>query len=271
MITIITICYNEEKYISATIESVLSQTYTDFEYIIKDGGSTDGTKRVTESYREDFEKKGISYRIISEKDNGLYDAMNIAVREAKGEWINFMNSGDAYFSDSVLSKIFEGRDWSASDLLFGDTAEEEFGEFHYFRKCPELIEQRMPFSHQSVFAKKELLEKYPFDLKWKIGADYNFLLQGYKAGAVYSDTGVLIAKVSKTGVSSVRLKDTYLESIAIRRERGIATPSDEEIKKNMWSINIRQFGMDYFPGWLKYWIRKIQRKMRGQKRVAEEG
>ena len=267
MITVITISYNEEKYIKDTLESVLSQDYTDFEYIIKDGGSTDATVEIAEGYRPAFEKKGISYRIISAKDKGLYDAMNIAVRESKGEWINFMNSGDSYFSKDVLSKVFDGRNWSGSDLIFGDTAEEEFGELHYFRKCPELIEERMPFSHQSVFASRELLLKFPFDLKWKIGADYDFLLKGYRDGAVYSDSGVLIAKVSKTGVSSMKLKDTYLETIRIRRERGVRTPTDEEIKKSMWSLNLRQFGMDYFPSWLKYCIRKVQRKMRGQKKI----
>ncbi len=267
MITVITVCYNEEKYIAATIESVLSQTYPDFEYIIKDGGSADGTVKIAESYRSCFEERGIPFKLISEPDKGLYDAMNIAVKQASGEWINFMNSGDCYFSKNVLSDIFEKNDWSSSDLLFGDTAEEEFGEYHYFRKCPEKIKERMPFSHQSVFARTRLMRSFPFDLKWKIGADYNFLLNAYTAGCMFSDTGVLIAKVSKTGVSSVRLKDTYLESIAIRRENGIETPSDEEINKQMWSINIRQFGMDYFPGWLKYWIRKVQRKLRHQKRV----
>ncbi len=268
MITIITIAYNEAKSISKTIESVLSQTYTDYEYIIKDGGSEDGTAEKAESYRKAFEDKDVSYRVISSHDRGIYDAMNIAVSEAKGEWTAFMNAGDEYFSDHVFADIFARRNWTGTDLIFGDTAEEEYGELHYFRKCPELIEKRMPFSHQSVFARTELLMEFPFDLKWKIGADYDFLLKLYKAGKRFMDSGVLIAKISKSGVSSVRLKDTYLETIAIKKERGVPVPDEKEMKKELISVSVRQFGMDYFPDFLKYYIRKVQRKLRKQGKVT---
>ena len=267
MITIITIAYNEEENIERTIKSVLSQDFTDYEYIIKDGGSSDGTAEKAESYRELFERKGVAYKVISSKDKGIYDAMNIAVSEARGDWTAFMNAGDEYFSDHVFKGIFANNDWRGTDLIYGDTAEEEYGELHYFRKCPELIEKRMPFSHQSVFARTELLRQFPFDLKWRIGADYDFLLKCHKAGKKFADSGVLVAKISKTGVSSLKLKDTYLETIAIKRERGVEIPDEKEMKKELISISIRQFGMDNFPDFLKYWIRKVQRKMRKQKRV----
>ena len=268
MITIITISYNETKAIAKTIESVLSQDYTDYEYIIKDGGSTDGTVEKAESFRKAFEEKGISYRIISSKDRGIYDAMNIGVSEAHGEWTAFMNAGDEYFSKHVFSDIFGKRGWTGTDLIFGDTAEEEYGELHYFRKCPELIEKRMPFSHQSVFARTKLLREFPFDLKWKIGADYDFLLKAYKSGKKFRDSGVLIAKISKSGVSSIKLKDTYLETIAIKKERGVPVPDEKQMKKELLSVSLRQFGMDHFPDFLKYYIRKIQRKMRKQAKVT---
>ncbi len=267
MISVITICYNERDSIRGTIDSVLNQTYTDFEYIIKDGGSTDDTVSIVNSYEDAFKKKGISFRVISAKDKGIYDGMNAGVMEASGEWINFMNAGDEFFSENVLEKIFAGRDWTGTDLIYGDTAEEEFGELHYFRKCPERIEERMPFSHQSVFVRREEMLRHPFDMKYPIGADYNFLLTLHDEKKVFGDSGVIVARISKTGTSSVRLRDTFLESIHIRREHGIPQPSDEEIRKKMWWIDLKQFGMDHFPGWLKYMIRTIQRTLRGQKKV----
>ncbi len=83
----------------------------------------------------------------------------------------------------------------------------------------------------------------------------------------FSDSGVLVGRVSKTGTSSVRLKDTLIESIHIRRAHGIPQPTDDELKRKMWWIDLKQFGMDHFPGWLKYVIRKVQRTVRGQKKV----
>ncbi|MCR5625733.1 MAG: glycosyltransferase [Lachnospiraceae bacterium] len=263
-VSVITICRNEEKGIKNTMDSVLAQEWTDFEYIVKDGASTDDTVIIAESYKEAFEKKGIALRIISDPDKGIFDAMNRAAGEADGEWVIFMNAGDAFHSKNTLKLIFDGKKYDKADLLYGDTLEEEFGEFYYFRKFPDRIKERMPFSHQSVFARKELLREFPFDLNYPIAADYNFLLCAYNAGKVFKDTGVCVAVVTKDGVSSVKLKDTYLESIRLRRDRGIEQPTDEEIKKGMWKIDIKQFVMDHFPAWSKYIVRRIQRKIRHQ-------
>lgn len=97
MISVVTICFNEEKSLAATMGSVLSQTYDDFEYIIKDGGSTDRTLEIAEGFRQGFDERKIPFRIISGKDSGLYDAMNIAAEAASGSFVVFMNSGDLFF------------------------------------------------------------------------------------------------------------------------------------------------------------------------------
>ena len=267
MITVITVCFNEKKNITDTVESVFAQDYGDFEYIVKDGASDDGTLDILNGYSERFRERGISMRIISAPDRGLYDAMNTAASAAEGSWINFMNAGDRFFNSKVLSDIFGGHDYEGTDLIYGDALEKEFGEYYYYRKCPELIESRMPFNHQTVFASKALLMKYPFNLQLKIGADYDFLLRVYKAGKAFRDSGVLTAVISKDGISTVRLRDTYLESIKIRRDNGIPQPTEEMIRKELRFVNLKQFGMDHFPGWVKYCIRKIQRKIRHQKRV----
>ena len=266
MISVITVCYNEEEHINSTIRSVFDQSYSDFEYIIKDGGSIDGTLIKVKRWEKAFESRGIKFTVISAADRGIYDAMNTAVLSAEGEFVNFMNGGDCFASAGTLEKIFKDKDHRGADLIYGDTVEEEFGELHYFRKCPELIKERMPFSHQSVFVRRELLLKYPFRMKYPIAADYDFLLTLYEKGCTFKDSNTVVAKVTKDGKSSLRLKDTYLESLALRKEHGIAVPEGAALKlKTLW-LDIKQFGMDHFPDGLKYMIRKVQRKMRGQKR-----
>ena len=125
MISIITVCYNEERAIDDTIKSVFDQTYTDYEYIIKDAGSTDATVEKARKWENRFKEKNIPFKIVSGTDRGIYDGMNQGVEASSGEYVNFMNAGDRFFSDDVLMKIFGGNDKDA-DLLYGDTAEEEF-------------------------------------------------------------------------------------------------------------------------------------------------
>lgn len=269
IVTVVTVCFNADKLIENVIKSVLSQTFTEFEYIIKDGGSTDQTNEIIRSYQEAFENKGIKLTHISQGDRGLYDAMNIAVQNSCGEWINFMNADDCFYDKDVLKNIFEKQRFETSDLLYGDALECEFGDYYYYKKCPELIESRMPFNHQTVFARRSVLLKYPFELKYKIGADYNFLLTAYKEGLIFTDVNQIVSVIAKEGVSTVRLKDTFLECIEIRKSHGIKQMSDEELKKALRFVKLKQFGMDYFPKWLKYLIRKLQRILRKQNQKVE--
>lgn len=264
LVSVITVCFNEGESIRKVMESVLSQTFTDFEYIIKDGGSTDGTMTIVESYRAKFRKRGISFSVLGGKDGGLYDAMNLAASKSRGLWINYMNADDRFFDEKTLERIFLDRDYGDAALLYGDALECEFGEYYYYRKCPELIEQRMPFNHQTVFARRDVMLAHPFVLSYRIGADYDFLLTVYRAGLLMKDVGTIVSVIAKDGVSTVRLKDTFLESIEIRRNHGIPQMSEEEIKKALRFVNLKQFGMDYFPSWLKFLIRRVQRILRHQ-------
>lgn len=108
-VSVITVVYNDAKHIAQTIESVLSQTYPNIEYIIIDGNSSDGTKEIIQNYidkKPSYFNHSIS-NFISEKDEGIYDAMNKGVDLATGEWCNFMNSGDRFYQNTTIQECFK--------------------------------------------------------------------------------------------------------------------------------------------------------------------
>lgn len=119
LVSIITVCYNSEKNISQAIESVLKQTYSNLEYIIIDGKSSDSTVEIAQSYTEKFAVKNIRYTIISEKDNGIYDAMNKGIKRSDGQIIGMVNSDDWYEPD-IVNKVVSEYIKTNFEMLFGD-------------------------------------------------------------------------------------------------------------------------------------------------------
>lgn len=263
-ISVITVCYNAASSIRNVLDSVLKQTYTDFEYIIQDGASTDSTYDIIRSYAPRFEERGITFLPASEADDGLYDAMNKAVSRCSGTWVNFMNADDRFFCAYTLQTIFANKQYDTSSVLYGDAVECEFGKYYLYYKNIDKIKSKMPFSHQSSFVRRDLLLQYPFDTHYRIAADYNLLLTLYTNNFVFTDIGSTVCIVSKDGLSSVNLYDTFVESVAIRKAHGIQQFSESEYIKAIRHLKIRQFGMDYFPKWMKRLIRKLQRITRGQ-------
>lgn len=268
-VSVITTCFNAQSCISKTIESVLSQDYSDFEYIIMDGGSTDDTLMIAEKYKDSFNQKGIDYRIFSQKDSGIYDGMNNGVSNAVGEYVNFMNADDVFFDSKVLRQVFDSIS-ASPDIIYGDACEFEYGRYYYFVKDYERITRRMPFSHQSVFAKRELLIKHPFNSKYKIAADYDFLMNCYDEDAIFFDSNVMICTVSKDGISSTDLYNTFLETEHMLNSHGVFRYSKMALKKKLLTLKIKQLGMNYLPSPLKLIIRRIQRKMRHQNQLVAQ-
>ena len=263
-VSVITVCRNPGRDIIKTIESVLAQDYCDFEYIIQDGGSDDGTLALINEYKKKFEKKNIRMSLVSEKDEGIYDGMNKAVARSLGTWINFMNAGDCFYSGTVLSDIFNKSNYPNAAILYGDAVECEYGRYYMFRKAFDKIEERMPFSHQSAFINRELMSRYPYKTGYRIGADYDFLLSMYKKGFFFRDTGVITCIISKNGVSSLKLYDTYMETLKIKNSHGIDGPTAAELTVKLREMRIKQFVMDYFPDFIKKTIRSFQLRIRKQ-------
>ncbi len=197
LITIITVSYNAVKTIEDTIRSVLNQTYTNIEYIIIDGGSTDGTLDVIKKYQD-----RITYW-VSEPDKGIYDAMNKGIVRAMGKWINFMNSGDTFYNEQILEEVFKDKDCDEADVIYGDVVY-VYPNKEDIRKAFPLkrIKVGIPFCHQSAFVKTKLQQKYLFDTTYKICADYNFFYTLYKKGYTFKYKERFLAKYLAGGLSS---------------------------------------------------------------------
>lgn len=225
--SIITVCLNMESEIEKTIESILHQTYTNFEYIIKDGGSADKTVAIAESYAPAFAEKDISFRVISGPDGGIYDAMNQSVQEAKGEWVIFMNAGDQFAWDSVLEKVENNGCLRDADIVFGDCISRSRKMFIYRKVRPlEEIRYSMPFCHQSTFTRREIFNHYSFSLQYKICSDYKFFLELYLDGKKFAYYPNAVAIFDIYGISSnwkLGYQDTIrmLEEMPVRDEMAI--------------------------------------------------
>ncbi len=268
LFSIITTCRNASACIAKTIESILKQDFRDFEYLIMDGCSTDDTLRIAASYAASFQDAGIPYHVFSEKDHGIYEGMNHGVSHSNGEYLNFMNAGDCLYETDTLRRVANHidsvSDSARPDLIYGDAVAVEFDQTYRYGKDLRLIEQRMPFSHQSVFAARELLLAYPLREDLRIGSDYDFLLTAYQNGAVFSDAGSTICTVTLDGLSSVDLIHTFEETVAIQRAHGIDLFPGSAYDKKLRSYRVKQFVMDHFPRFMIRAIRKIQRIKRGQ-------
>jgi glycosyltransferase involved in cell wall biosynthesis len=168
-ISIITITFNNLNELKKTFCSVASQSYPNIEYIIIDGGSTDGTKEFLTK-----NKKNLA-AAISEPDEGIYNAMNKGIDLATGTWIIFMNAGDRFYSPEVLDNIFSSSsfDLQMATLLYGDNIYER-GKIQKYRKAckVELLSQHMIACHQSMFMKREYLQLMKFNEIYNIISDY---------------------------------------------------------------------------------------------------
>ncbi|NUU99640.1 hypothetical protein XO12_05855 [Marinitoga sp. 1154] len=179
LVSIITVSYNSEKTISKTIESVLNQTYKKIEYIIIDGSSTDSTVDIIRSYENKFGEKKIKYKWISEKDKGIYDAMNKGIKLAKGLIIGIINSDDYYFPNTI-ERVVEAFENTKADIVHGDVQViyDSVEEIFIRKSSEKFLYRKMSINHPATFVKKEVYERYGFfDEHFEIAGDYELILR----------------------------------------------------------------------------------------------
>lgn len=215
-LSIITVCLNSEKTIAKTIESILNQDYTEYEYLVIDGGSVDKTCSIINGYARYFKEKNISFRHYSEKDNGIYDAMNKGVEKSVGEWITFLNSDDVYCSNAVLSKVFNSI-VNEYDYVYGGSIN-MLGKNMYYRpaKEPGTAYYRMPFVHQSVFVRADLMKKYLFDTSYLYAADFKQFVEIWLEGKKIKKLDFPVVKYDMSGVSHSHILAVMKEHEKIR-------------------------------------------------------
>ena len=194
-ISIITITYNNLSGLKRTINNVEKQTFKNFQHIIIDGNSTDGTKDYLKSHELDHLTK------VSEKDKGIYDAMNKGIKLANGEWIIFMNAGDTFSDESVL-KEFIGKNFK-SDIIYGNCLIKYDNGFERTSKPKPLYKlwKGMSFSHQTVFIKSKLIKQTLFDLSYKYCSDFNQIYSFYLNQKTFTYWNKKIANIEAGGIS----------------------------------------------------------------------
>lgn len=195
--SIITVCFNAEKSIGKTVDSLAGQGFLDFEYIVVDGASSDSTLNVVRSHLT------FPATVISEKDQGIYDAMNKGIASARGEILYFLNADDCFENDSVLEKISDAfAAHGEPELLWGNVIY-QYPEGQKHRSFRHITPRNLAFldlNHQATFARRSLFNRLGyFNLRYRLNADYDFLLRCLHSGASYAWANVDIARFNAGG------------------------------------------------------------------------
>ncbi|MCD1116502.1 glycosyltransferase family 2 protein [Chryseobacterium turcicum] len=245
-ISIITVCWNSEKYLKTAIESILNQTYQDIEYIIIDGGSTDGTLDIIKQYEPLFNTR---MKWISEKDNGIYDAMNKGINMSSGDVVGLLNSDDFYMSNTSLEKI--------TNAFIKENVDSVYADLYYVKELDidKIVRswktgKKRPFSkgwhpaHPSFFVKKEVYNKFgSFNLNFKIAADFEIMLrflEKYSISSYYIEE--YIVKMRLGGESNKNIKNIKKgknEIIDAFKQNNIQIPFYYPYKR--WTLKLIQY------------------------------
>jgi glycosyltransferase involved in cell wall biosynthesis len=219
-LSIITITYNAEQYLERTIQSIVNQSDQDFEYIIIDGKSKDGTLKIAEKYKNRVNK------LISEPDKGLYDAMNKGLKNASGVFVWFMNAGDEINDKDAVKRIFQSVTQN-TDVLYGDTYfVNNDGNIQGLRS--EITPHRLPkdlkwqdmklgmlVCHQAFIARKSIA---PFYMENNLSADVNWEIECLKKAKEVKFLDFIVAKYLIGGISNKQLKRSLLDRYEVLKK-----------------------------------------------------
>ena len=212
-LSVITIVYNNVRDIERTVLSVLNQSYSNIEYLVIDGASNDGTMDILRQYESRITK------LVSERDKGIYDAMNKGLALATGDYVLFMNSGDEIYSSKTVENIFASGD--DADIYYGETemfddAWQSLGRRRH--KAPETFTWKdfkygMSISHQAIYIRKSLTE--PYDLTYKLSSDIDWILRAAKKAKKIVNVKAVVAKYLVGGMSKKKHRQSLAERFSI--------------------------------------------------------
>jgi len=215
ILSVITVVYNNVNDIERTLLSVLNQTYGGIEYIIVDGLSNDGTLEIIKRYEARIAK------LISEKDKGIYDAMNKGLTLASGDYVIFMNSGDEFFATDTVAQVFATV--PDADIYYGETemiddGGNSLGQRRH--KAPQTFTWRgfklgMSISHQAIYIKRSLIA--PYDPKYQLSADIDWIIRAAKKAKIIVNVNRYVAKYLVGGMSKAKHKQSLLERFDIMK------------------------------------------------------
>ena len=215
--SIITVTYNAASVITPTLQSIAAQSYRNFEFLLIDGGSSDNTVELVRN-------SGIEIAVlVSERDKGLYDAMNKGIARATGDYLCFLNAGDSFHTPDVLEKMVASiadRE-QLPDILYGETSEvNEERQFVRMRRlqAPEKLDWRsfrngMLVCHQAFFAKREIAPSY--DLKYRLSADVDWCIRVMKVSKDIVNTHIIIVDYLQNGLSLQHHRASLIERFKI--------------------------------------------------------
>lgn len=215
--TIITVCYNAEKFIAETIKSVLSQTYADYQYIIKDGMSCDKTMEIVHGLTADDNR----VMMIQDNDKGIYDAMNIAVSQAEGEYVIFLNAGDTFCDADVLNGVASGINEQVADVYYGNmvqieilSSSKKYSERIYGQNSVNKLQYAIGrcICHQTMFAKRKLFMEKLFDINLRVCADREWQMYFLGKGYAFQYLPITVSKVLTDGYSKGHENDLEKEA-----------------------------------------------------------
>jgi glycosyltransferase involved in cell wall biosynthesis len=215
-LSVITVVYNNVADIGRTLLSVLNQTYPAIEYIVIDGGSTDGTLDIINTYKSRIAK------LLSEPDKGIYDAMNKGLALATGDYVIFMNSGDEFYAADTVEKVFATAD--VADIYYGETEmvnarRESLGQRRH--KVPAKFTWRsfkygMSVSHQAIYIRRTLTE--PYDPAYQLSADIDWIIRAAKKAKKIVKVDSYVAKYLVGGMSKAKHRQSLEERFAIMKK-----------------------------------------------------
>lgn len=213
VLSVITIVYNNARDIERTMLSVLNQSYPAIEYIVIDGASTDGTVEIIEKYRDRLAV------FLSEKDKGIYDAMNKGMKLATGDYLLFMNSGDEIYDAQTIEAVFNSG--PNADIYYGETEmfDDNWNSLGQRRhQAPKQFNWKsfkrgMNISHQAIYIRRTLAE--PYDLYYKYSADIDWILKAAKKSNSIVNTNRYVAKYLVGGISKKKHWASLKERFAI--------------------------------------------------------